>query len=292
MQGMIDLDKPKGVTSHDCVAAVRRLTGVKKVGHAGTLDPMASGVLPICVGNATRIMQFLDDEKKEYICEMKLGVETDTLDTEGTVLRESEVTEEQLGRVKEVTESFKGDIMQVPPMYSALKYKGKSLYKYAREGQKIEVKPRKVHIYDIKVVNIKCNYVTYKISCGRGTYVRSVCRDIGETLGCGACMTALERTLSAGLRIEDSISLEELEKMSPEEIEQVMYPAWYPLDMEHVSVSAQEANSLIDGKKTRVAAEAGGDTVAVFEGDRFIGVCGNEGGSVLRPLKIFDTEKK
>ena len=292
MQGIIDLNKPKGISSASCVAVVRRLTGMKKVGHAGTLDPMASGVLPICVGKATRIMQFLDDEKKEYICEMKLGVRTDTLDMEGEILEERPVSDEQRRRAKEVLESMTGDILQVPPAYSALKFQGKSLYKYAREGQIIEPEPRKVRVYELEVINIKDNYVTFVVMCGRGTYVRSICRDAGEKLGCGACMTALERTQSAGLRIEDSVSLDDLKEMTPEQIEGLMYPAWYPLEMKHLQVTAAQANVLIDGKTISADIPFKVERVLAFESDRFIGICECEEKGYLRPRKIFDTEKK
>lgn len=298
MQGIINLNKPQGMTSHDCVGMIRRLTGIKKVGHAGTLDPMATGVLPVCVGRATRIMQYLDDEKKEYVCGMLLGRRTDTQDIWGTTLEEVIPDEEQLRRVTDVLKGFEGDILQTPPMYSALKYKGKKLYEYARKGIEIEVKPRKIHVDEIEILNIKDYYVTFRILCGRGTYVRSICDEAGRVLGCGACMSSLERTLSAGLRIEESVDADALKEMTAEEIEAIIYPPYYPLDMEKIYVTPEEANRLIDGKhipfpdRSDVMKSAKGGRFTVFEGSRFIGIIHAGEDGMMIPEKIFDTEKK
>lgn len=298
MQGIINLNKPQGMTSHDCVGMIRRLTGIKKVGHAGTLDPMATGVLPVCVGRATRIMQYLDDEKKEYVCGMLLGRRTDTQDIWGTTLEEVIPDEEQLRRVTDVLKGFEGDILQTPPMYSALKYKGKKLYEYARKGIEIEVKPRKIHVDEIEILNIKDYYVTFRILCGRGTYVRSICDEAGRILGCGACMSSLERTLSAGLRIEESVDADALKEMTADEIEAIIYPPYYPLDMEKIYVTPEEANRLIDGKhipfpdRSDVMKSAKGGRFTVFEGSRFIGIIHAGEDGMMIPEKIFDTEKK
>ncbi len=300
MQGIINLNKPQGMTSHDCVGMIRRLTGIKKVGHAGTLDPMATGVLPVCVGRATRIMQYLDDETKEYICEMKLGLTTDTQDIWGEEIACSEVSEEQVRRAPEVLKGFEGDIMQTPPMYSALKYKGRKLYEYARKGIEIEVKPRKVRVESIEILDVNNVYVKFKIVCGRGTYVRSICDEAGKLLGCGAAMSALERTMSAGMRIEEAISADDLKAMTAEQIEAVMYPPYYPLDMRRMQVSVREANDLIDGKHIRIPENFGeqpdeaadpDEKLLAFEGERFMGIVYIEDGTVI-PEKIFDTEKK
>ena len=298
MQGIINLNKPQGMTSHDCVGMIRRLTGIKKVGHAGTLDPMATGVLPVCVGRATRIMQYLDDEKKEYVCGMLLGRRTDTQDIWGTTLEEKTPGEEHIGRVRDVLMGFKGEILQTPPMYSALKYKGKKLYEYARKGIEIEVKPRKIHVYEIEILNINNYYVIFKIECGRGTYVRSICDEAGKILGCGACMSSLERTMSAGMRIEGSVEADALKEMTAEEIEAIMYPPYYPLDMERICVTPEEANRLIDGKHIPFPVRnddmrfAEGDRFIVFEGSRFIGIIHAGEDGMMIPEKIFDTEKK
>lgn len=298
MQGIINLNKPQGMTSHDCVGMIRRLTGIKKVGHAGTLDPMATGVLPVCVGRATRIMQYLDDEKKEYVCGMLLGRRTDTQDIWGTTLEEVIPDEEQLRRVTDVLKGFEGDILQTPPMYSALKYKGKKLYEYARKGIEIEVKPRKIHVDEIEILNIKDYYVTFRMLCGRGTYVRSICDEAGRILGCGACMSSLERTLSVGLRIEESVDADALKEMTAEEIEAIIYPPYYPLDMEKIYVTPEEANRLIDGKhipfpdRSDVMKSAKGGRFTVFEGSRFIGIIHVGEDGMMIPEKIFDTEKK
>lgn len=310
MQGIINLNKPQGMTSHDCVGMIRRLTGIKKVGHAGTLDPMAIGVLPVCVGRATRIMQYLDDEKKEYICRMTLGTVTDTQDIWGERTGGSEPDASQIARAPEVLKSFEGEIMQTPPVYSALKVNGKKLYEYARKGIEVEIKPRKARIYEVEILNVIDCYVDFRILCGRGTYIRSICDEAGKILGCGACMSSLERTMSAGMRIEESVSADELRGMTTEEIEDIMYPPYYPLDMRRIAVSIEEANALIDGKHIALTesrtADGGAATmddaatdgsaddqarVLMFEDDRFIGIGRAEGGSLI-PEKIFDTEKK
>jgi tRNA pseudouridine55 synthase len=207
MDGIINIYKPSGMTSFDVVSKIRHAAKTKKVGHTGTLDPLACGVLPICIGKATKIVDYIMVGKKTYITELKLGVITDTYDMEGTVVatKDVQVTEEQ---VKAVICKFVGNIMQVPPMYSALKVNGKKLYELARQGIEIERKPRSIFIYDIEVLKLDIPFVTLKVKCSKGTYIRSLCYDIGNELKCGGTMWSLERISSEPFDKSTSIPLE------------------------------------------------------------------------------------
>jgi len=209
MKGIINVLKPPNMTSHDVVAVVRRVLHTKKVGHTGTLDPMAAGVLPICVGKATKIVEFLQEDQKTYRAEMTLGAVTDTQDIWGAVLEEKEpVVDQQL--IIEAINSFVGEIEQVPPMYSALKVNGKKLCDLAREGKTVERQPRVRHIYSIEIISVEANKAIFNVTCSKGTYIRTLCHDIGQKLGCGAHMSFLLRIRSGNFRIADSLTVEEL----------------------------------------------------------------------------------
>lgn len=214
LDGFINLLKPAGMTSHDAISALRRILRTKKIGHTGTLDPMAAGVLPICVGRTTRAAEYLEADRKRYRCELLLGAASDTGDIWGEVSYEGRdaagrVTAEQM---EEAILSMKGDQLQYPPMYSAVRKDGRRLYEYAREGVSIEVEPRAITIYEIAPVHIfhEPMRVLFDIECSKGTYIRTVCEDIGKKLGCGAVMTFLARTRSGDFRIEESVTLEEM----------------------------------------------------------------------------------
>lgn len=209
MNGIIIVDKPQGKTSHDIVYFIRRLTGIKKVGHTGTLDPMATGVLPICIGAATKIADMLTLSDKEYVAELILGKTTDTQDAEGQVLSEKKVncTEDE---IRAAVMSFIGEIEQVPPMYSAIKQNGKKLYELARQGIEVERKPRKVTINSIDILKIDGKSVTIDVSCSKGTYIRTLCEDIGNKLGTGAYMNTLRRIKTGMFDLSQSHTLEEL----------------------------------------------------------------------------------
>lgn len=216
--GVINVYKEAGFTSFDVVAKLRGILKQKKIGHTGTLDPDAEGVLVVCLGSATKLCDILTDKDKSYVATMLLGKTTDTEDSSGTVLTESEVTvtEEE---VRNTILSFVGEYDQIPPMYSAIKVNGKKLYELARKGIEIEREPRKVIIHDIEILEIKLPYVTFRVSCGKGTYIRSLCRDIGETLGCGAIMDKLVRdSVNASetgkvFTKEDALTLSEIETL-------------------------------------------------------------------------------
>lgn len=223
--GILNINKPEGWTSQDVVAKLRGRLHIRRVGHTGTLDPMATGVLPVCFGKATRIIEYYDDDFKTYEAEMKLGMVTDTLDITGTVLEAKpvDVSEED---VIQAIDSFRGWITQIPPKYSALKVNGKPLYKYAREGVEVEIKSRKIYVEDIQPVevNLRENRILFRVTCSKGTYIRTICDDIGKKLGCGGTMTALQRTQSGCFRVEDARTLPEILEMTDEELERCVIP--------------------------------------------------------------------
>lgn len=210
--GIINVYKEKGYTSFDVVARMRGICGQKKIGHTGTLDPDAEGVLPVCLGKATKVCDMLTDSDKVYRAVMQLGIETDTQDLTGTVLSACEVPVLTETEIRDVIRTFQGKIMQVPPMYSALKVNGKKLCDLARAGVTVERKARPVTIYKIQVENIALPYVTMTVSCSKGTYIRTLCHDIGQKLGCGAAMKSLVRLQAAGYRMEDAYKLDTLQE--------------------------------------------------------------------------------
>lgn len=214
MNGIIVVNKPLGKTSHDIVYFMRRLTGIKKIGHTGTLDPMASGVLPICIGSATKAADMLTLSDKRYTAELVLGMTTDTQDAEGEVLTECAVNL-TADEITDAIKSFEGDIEQVPPMYSAIKKDGKKLYELARKGIEVERKKRAVTIHEINIIDIDLENYIVKIDvlCSKGTYIRTLCEDIGVKLGVGAYMNTLVRTKTGRFTIEESHTLDQLAKM-------------------------------------------------------------------------------
>lgn len=211
MLGFVNIYKPKGITSHDVVARLRRVTKIKQIGHTGTLDPFAEGVLPVCIGKATRLIEYLADDKA-YIATVQFGKVTDTYDIEGKVVSSSDkkVTKEDV--IKSL-KNFEGEIEQIPPIYSAIKVNGKKLYEYARAGEEVEIKPRKVVIDDIHLVSFDEDAQTAEIyiKCSKGTYIRTIGYDLGQMLGCGAYLTKLIRAQAGEFFVEDSIKLETLD---------------------------------------------------------------------------------
>ena len=216
MNGIVIIDKPAGWTSQDVTARLRRVFGTRRIGHGGTLDPMATGVLPVFVGRATRGVEFFEHAEKIYETELRLGVATDTEDTTGTVLthREVSVTPDQLTAV---LERFRGEIMQIPPMYSALKVNGQKLCDLARKGRQVERQPRPVTIHELTLLSREGDTLRLRVRCSKGTYIRTLCADIGEALGCGGCMQALRRTQAGEYTIAEAVPLQQLlESPEPE----------------------------------------------------------------------------
>lgn len=221
MNGILPLWKPKGMTSHDCVGKIRGLFQTKKVGHTGTLDPEVEGVLPICIGQATKIVPYLTDTKKIYIAELSLGSSTDTEDAQGQVIDRRQVdylpTSED---VEQILNGFRGQISQTPPMYSAVKVNGKKLYEYARANEVVERPIRQVNIHQLQLLDVKDNRIKLKIVCSKGTYIRTLCVEIGKALGYPAHMSGLERTETGFFSKEDTVTFEQLQEI--ETLEQRM----------------------------------------------------------------------
>ena len=222
--GIINVYKEKGFTSHDVVAKLRSILKQKKIGHTGTLDPEAEGVLPVCLGKATKLCDLLTDKDKTYEACLRLGIQTDTQDMTGKVLKEAAVSVSE-EKVKEAVLSFVGEYDQIPPMYSALKVNGKKLYEYAREGIEVEREPRRVTIYSIEIKKIELPRVWFRVACSKGTYIRTLCNDIGERLGCFGCMETLVRTKASVFEMENSLKLSEIEQLRDEnKIDTVLFP--------------------------------------------------------------------
>ena len=215
MNGIIVINKPKDYTSHDVVAKVKRILNIKKVGHTGTLDPNATGVLPLLLNDGTKLSKYLIEHDKEYEVTLKLGIKTDTADSEGTIIEEKKIDLTKLSEseIELILKSFKGKQEQIPPMYSAIKVNGKKLYEYARSGQTVELKPRQIEIYDINLMSIDAdaNEIQFKVSCSKGTYIRSLCEDIAEKFNTVGYMKELNRTKVGKFKIEQSINIDELE---------------------------------------------------------------------------------
>lgn len=223
ISGVLLLDKPLGFSSNQALQKVKWLLQAAKAGHTGTLDPLATGLLPLCFGEATKFAHYLTDADKTYFATIKLGMTTNTGDAEGEILETRPVNVDILQLEKTLT-LFQGEITQIPPMYSALKHEGKALYEYARAGVEIERKERNVHIYDIQLNAFKQDIAEITVRCSKGTYIRTLAEDIGRVLGCGAHLIGLRRTETASYRIEQAITLEQFESLSPEQRVETLLP--------------------------------------------------------------------
>ena len=210
--GIIIIDKPSDWTSMDICAKLRGILREKKIGHAGTLDPMATGVLPVFVGNATRAVEFAEKGDKEYIAGLRLGITTNTQDTTGEILSETPVTADRAA-LESILPRFVGEIDQIPPMFSAIKIGGKKLYELARSGKEVERQPRRITIREIEVLGETAEHeYLLRVRCSKGTYIRTLCHDIGATLGCGGCMSSLRRTMAAGFTLDEAVTLEQVQE--------------------------------------------------------------------------------
>jgi len=256
LSGAILIDKPGSMTSFKVVSELRKILHTKKVGHAGTLDPMATGLLPVLVNKATKIQELLQNGNKEYIAEFKLGITTDTQDITGKIIKEFEnvnVSEEQ---ILSSLKKFTGEIVQTPPMYSAISKSGVRLYKLARKGIEIEREKRKINIYSLKLLNFskKENLVRVLVNCSKGTYIRTLCADIGDYLGCGATLTSLRRTKTCNFSIEKSVKIEELENLKLTEIsEKVIIPIDRILEnYEFIVLNKENTKNFLNGRKFNI----------------------------------------
>ena len=307
--GVININKPAGWTSQDVCTKIKHALHVKKAGHTGTLDPMATGVLPVCLGKATRVIEYYGDDHKSYHCCMKLGIETDTLDITGKTLRTHSYADVTEKAVIEAFRAFDGIIEQTPPKYSALMIDGKRAYDLARAGEDFEIKPRKVTIYDCEVTktDLESGEIEFDITCSKGTYIRTICDDAGRALGCGAVMTALTRTASGFFRIEDSYTVEEViaaaEKTSGPEngnaagsedpLQKMIIPADITLEkLGRIVLDDNRVTAFINGNSTwssgfRITEPSSFDEMyRVYANDEFLGVAAIENGSLI-PRKVL-----
>lgn len=297
MDGILNIYKEKGFTSHDVVAKLRGILKQKKIGHTGTLDPDAVGVLPVCLGKATKVCDLLTDKNKTYEAVLQLGIVTDTQDMTGTVLSEQEVkaTKEE---IEEAVMAFVGSYSQIPPMYSALKVNGKKLYELAREGKVIERKPRQVEILgiDIHDVNMSEKTITMSVECSKGTYIRTLCHDIGEKLGCGGAMASLKRTKVSSFLLEESITLSEVENYVKDgtiEHHIINVDSLFE-QFDAVTVSREYQKYVDNGNKIEVSfltapvSVSRGQEFRIYdENHRFIGIFEAENRKSLKPKKMF-----
>ena len=250
LTGVLNVDKPTGLTSHDVVDLVRRAARQRKVGHAGTLDPIATGVLPLCLGNATRLSEYLIAEEKEYRLVCRLGVETDTQDITGEIVQERDPQGIDLESVEETLQRFRGSIQQVPPMVSAKRHKGKRLYDLARQGIEVEREPIEVTIHELELLEYKNPDIALRVFCSKGTYIRTLCHDIGRELDCGAVMASLVRTRCGALKVEDSIDSAELK--DPESVRKHLISADEALaKFPGITITDGEVSSWMTGRAIR-----------------------------------------
>jgi len=288
MNGVVNLLKPPGISSHGAVSIVRRILGVRKAGHGGTLDPGAAGVLPVFVGRATRLAAFAQEGDKAYRAEMTLGVETDTQDAAGDVVRVAADFSVPIERLEEAAASFVGEIEQTPPMASAVRVGGRRLYEYARQGVAVDRPPRRVRIYSLEILSVlpsgggkpqappprklgPGDRVLLDVRCSKGAYIRTLCADIGAALGCGAHMSFLVRTRAGGLALEDATTIEDLEESAAQGAPALLPPdaglEWLPV----VRLSAEQCRSAIHGKRLNL--EAPGEWTRLYTPDgRLLGL--------------------
>lgn len=260
INGIIIINKPKGYTSHDVVAKVKKIMKVKKVGHTGTLDPNATGVLPLLLNQGTKLSKYLIEHDKEYEVTLKLGIKTDTLDGEGAIIKEEQVNFETISsQIEKVLSSFIGKQKQIPPMYSAIKVNGKKLYEYARSGQTVEVKPREIEIYAITLQKLEKekNEIKFKVSCSKGTYIRSLCEQIAEKLGTIGYMRELNRTKVGMFEIEKSITIEELEKKEIKLKEKVITMQELLKELPTITLEEKELQKFLNGVKIPINTKDG-----------------------------------
>jgi tRNA pseudouridine55 synthase len=259
IDGILNINKPEGVTSFGVVARLKRLTGEKRVGHAGTLDPIATGVLPVCFGQATRVAEFIADGGKTYRAEIKLGAVTDTFDREGRIVYTGDIDGVSVDRIEQALASFRGTIEQVPPAYSALKKDGKPYYQFARQGSKVDPRPRRVTITDIRLMSYQPPLLTVEVECGKGTYIRSLAHDLGQRLGCGAFLNNLTRLRCGPFSIEEAVTLPEFECACREDVwTELLHPMDTPLlGWKAVILSGETELAVRHGSPLVISADVG-----------------------------------
>lgn len=289
MNGILNVLKPPGMTSHDVVSYIRKVTGIKKIGHTGTLDPGAAGVLPICIGKATKIVDYILNDKKSYICELTLGNVTDTYDKYGTFLYEEDkkVKDLTIDEFNGVLKKFKGEIYQKPPAYSAIKINGKRSYELARRGLEVDIPARRVIIYAIEVLKFDPPVIMMRITCSKGTYIRSICNDIGYELGCGGYMSFLLREATGNFNLKNSCILDNINKDS---LKNYLFNPDFALNMRSIYVDDKVSHRLINGNAVRIKSNENcsrDESLKVYSQDKeFIGI-GKVKGNLLKIDKLM-----
>ena len=298
INGIMNIYKEAGFTSHDVVAKLRGIVKQKKIGHTGTLDPDAVGVLPVCFGSATKLCDMMTDKTKEYEAIMRLGVKTDTQDLSGRVLEECKVCVSKEA-VEAAIMHFVGGYEQIPPMYSALKVNGKKLYELARQGREVERQPRHVDILSINILEMNLPDVRFVVSCSKGTYIRTLCADIGDKLACGAAMAALKRTRVGSFKIEDAITLSKVQELaaSGQCEDYVVAPDYIFMEYAGAVVTPEAENALANGNKLRLNQVEikdncylkEGDLIRIYNGRKVFKAvyCFVKKENILKPYKMF-----
>jgi len=289
VHGIILLDKRLGVSSNKALQEVRRLFNANKGGHTGSLDPLATGLLPLCFGEATKVSAMMLDDNKRYQAVVKLGVMTDTGDAEGQVIEEKPVPKLSKEIIEECLSNFMGEIDQVPPMYSALKHNGKKLYELAREGKVIERKARRITIFELKLLDFTEDSLTLDVFCSKGTYIRSLAEDIGYKLGCGGTITGLRRTQSGQFKIEDALTIEQCQSMSLEELTASMLAVDEPLqEIPKIQLSSRQTTLINHGQQIDFQCEYEQGSVRMYSEQLFLGLGEMLLNGKLVPKKIFN----
>lgn len=292
--GIINVNKPAGWTSQDVCTKLKHVLHIKKIGHTGTLDPMATGVLPVCVGKATRIIEYYDRDTKSYHASMKLGTTTDTLDITGKIIETAGYSDVTENAVREAFKAYTGHVMQIPPKYSALKIDGKRAYDLAREGKSFEIKPREIIIYrnSLARIDLGKGEIEFDVTCSKGTYIRTICDDIGRELGCGAVMTALTRTASGYFRIEDSHTIEEIAGET-DPLDTMMIPADITLEkLGKILLNDNRITAFLNGNSSwsngfrTTEPSSFNNLYRVYGKEEFLGVAAVENGSLV-PKKVI-----
>lgn len=292
MNGIILIDKPQDWTSHDVVAKLRGILHERRIGHSGTLDPLATGLLVVFVGRATRAVEFAEADSKEYIAGLRLGLSTDTQDISGNVIAECSSDLPDEGAVRRAVNSFIGDIEQIPPMYSAIKIGGKKLYELARKGQSVERAPRKITVSSIEIIGREGGDYLLKIACSKGTYVRTLCNDIGASLGCGACMSSLRRISAGAFSVESAHSIDEVENAANEgQLVDIMLPVDTLFSaLPELKVSESAAKRLKTGNIIKISAHDC-DYRVYSESGEFLLVGKAENGKLKTIKSFFEVNK-
>ena len=286
--GYISVIKPKGWSSNQLLSKLKWLLQIKKAGHGGTLDPFATGIVPIFFGEATKFSNKILESNKEYIAELKLGFESSTGDTEGELSKDDSFNEEKLPRnLENILNEFLGIQRQKPPKYSALKYNGKPYYEYARAGIEIPIKTREIEIFSINLVNFTNHQITFQVSCSKGTYIRTLGEDIAKKIGTKGYLTNLERITVGKLKKIDSFSIEQIEELSIEKRKKLLKPIYQLLELPKIELNNNDTKKILNGQNLDIAIEAG--EILLFFKKTFIGI-GISDGEMIKPVRLIRTK--